>query len=183
VVRGFLSWVSPKHNVNYESWTWKVSQISGCQSLIQCLVFSHLIFLSAHFPSRDSSYPLQAFSPLCHVQFFLIICFGSLLIWRWENNNNEDFFSPFSPCFACVCMCKGFVIWRWRTVTMRILFHLVFFLLCVCVCMHVFVVLWFEFGGDRVATFMYVCVHVHMRGCVCVLRFCVFGGRSTCACF
>ncbi len=81
----------------------KVSQISGCQSLIEWLVFSHLIFLSSHFPSRDSSYPLQAFSPLCHVQSFLIICFGSLLIWRWEKNNNKDFFSPL--IFPLFCMC------------------------------------------------------------------------------
>ncbi len=172
MVRGFLSWVWPKHNVNYESWTRKVPQISGCQSLIQCLVFSHLIFLSSHFPSRDPSYPLQAFLPLCHVQSFLIICFGSLLIWGWENNNNNEyFFSPFFSLFGMCVHVQGLCDLEVKNSDKENSFspHFFFFLF-VCVCVCACMCLWFCDLNLEVKELQHVCMCVRMCTCtvVCV---------------
>jgi hypothetical protein len=113
--------------------------------------------------------------------FFSLFVLGLCWFGGGRTTTMRIFSDLFSPCFACVCMCKGFVIWRWRIVTTRILFHLVFFLFFVCVC--AWMCLWFCDLNLEVKELQHVCmcVHAHMRGCV--LRFCVFGGRSTCACF
>jgi hypothetical protein len=155
----------------------KVSQISGCQSLIQCLVFSHLIFLSSHFPSRDSSYPLQAFSPLCHVQSFLIICFGSLLIWRWEKNNNKDFFSRLIVPLFCMCVhLQGLCDLKVKNNDNENSFSpCFFFLLCVCVFVHTCVCRFVIWIWRWKSCNMYVCVCACAHARVCVKILCVWG--------